>query len=76
MRSETRPTKRRRTHGGIHHDCPEERQTRASSRLADLGFDASWLKKEVPGLTFKDTDRKERAISEKYKVVEAATAIR
>ncbi len=45
------------------------------SGLPDLGHDAYWLMKEIPALTFKDRNGKERPIGEKYEIVRASTEI-
>jgi hypothetical protein len=47
----------------------------SGSGLPDLGHDAYFLKKTIPGLTFKDANGKERPIGEKYEVVNVATEI-
>ncbi len=43
--------------------------------LPDLGFDASWLVKELPKMEFKDADRKMKRIEEKYTVIEGTTSL-
>jgi hypothetical protein len=43
--------------------------------LPDLGFDASWLVKELPNIEFKDADGKMKRIDEKYAVIEGTTSL-
>jgi len=43
--------------------------------LPDLGFDASWLVKEIPNIQFKDADGNMKPIAEKYEVIEGAVSL-
>jgi hypothetical protein len=40
----------------------------SGSGLPDLGHDAYWLMKAIPGLIFKDANGKERPLGDKYAV--------
>lgn len=45
----------------------------SGSGMPDLGHDAYWLKKTLPALLFKDSNGKERPLSDKYEIVRIAT---
>jgi hypothetical protein len=47
------------------------------SGLTDLGFDANWLLKDLPKLTYTDKDGNESTpLADKYEIVECATSLR
>jgi hypothetical protein len=43
--------------------------------LPDIGFDASWLVKEIPSIEFKDADGNMKPIGDKYEVIEGMTSL-
>lgn len=45
----------------------------SGSGMPDLGHMAYWLKKELPNLTFTDSNGKERKLSDKFEVVRVST---
>jgi hypothetical protein len=45
----------------------------SGSGMPDLGHVAYWLRKELPNLTFKDANGKERKLSEKYEIARVST---
>jgi hypothetical protein len=47
----------------------------SGSGLVDLSHDAYWLKKEIPGLEYKDTNGKMRPIGDSYDVVRVSTEV-
>ncbi len=57
--------------GAITIELTTEKTADSGSGIPDLGHDAYWLMKTIPGLVFKDSNGKERALSEKYEIVEA-----
>ena len=44
------------------------------SGLPDLGHDAYWLMKQLPGIVYKDANGKERPLGDKYRIIEARIA--
>jgi hypothetical protein len=48
----------------------------SGSGMPDLGHDTYWLMKEIPKLTFKDSNGKERKISDKYEITGVRTEAR
>lgn len=47
----------------------------SGSGLVELSHDAYWLKKEIPGLEYKDTNGKVRPIGDSYDVVALSTQV-
>jgi hypothetical protein len=45
----------------------------SGSGMPDLGHDAYWLRKELPNLTYKDANSKDRKLSEKYEIGRVST---
>jgi hypothetical protein len=45
----------------------------SGSGMPDLGHDAYWLMKEIPKLTYKDTNGKMRPMSDKYAISSVRT---
>jgi hypothetical protein len=43
--------------------------------LPDIGFDASWLVKEIPDMQYKDADGTMKRIGEKYEIIEGTTSL-
>ncbi len=41
--------------------------------MPDLGHDAYWLRKTLPDLMFKDSNGKERKLSDKYEIARVST---
>jgi hypothetical protein len=53
-----------------------DKTANTGSGLPDLGHDAYWLMKQIPGMTFKDSNGKERPMGDKYEIVEATASVR
>jgi hypothetical protein len=61
--------------GTITIELRAKRTADSGSGLVDLSHDAYWLKKEIPGLEYKDTNGKVRPVGDTYGIVAVTTHV-